>query len=239
MSGSKALFKSTNNLTTTVWVTDGTPSGTFRLPSTPDAGYSDILLITIIPGTVTSSEFQQFGNKIIYFWLESSNRLSPSSQLQLYTTDGTTAGTSEHTLAVDVNNLENSIGGGQLAQVGNKLLIFDQAISVVGQPPTVKFLLTDGTAAGTTTFTIPGPPLPLGFNPGPFFSFGNLILFSATDYGGSTSLWVSDGTAAGTKPLSIAGAAGVRSASNLTILLALAEVCCLAGATLATIPGCG
>jgi ELWxxDGT repeat protein len=50
--------------------------------------------------------------------------------------------------------------------------------------------------------------LPLAFNPGPFFSFGNLVLFSAADYSGSTSLWVSDGTAAGTKPLSIAGAAG-------------------------------
>lgn len=126
----------------------------------------------------------------------------------MYTTDGTKAGTSEHTIGVDVNNLESSIAGGQFAQLGNELLIFDQATSMVGQPPTFKFLLTDDTTGGTTTFTIPGPPLPLTFNPGLFFSFGNLVLFSATDYGGSNSLWVSDGTAAGTKPLSIAGAAG-------------------------------
>ena len=46
----------------------------------------------------------------------------------------------------------------------------------------------------------------LEFNPRPFTSFGNLVLFSASDYSGWTSLWVSNGTAAGTKPLAVAGA---------------------------------
>jgi ELWxxDGT repeat protein len=86
------------------------------------------------------------------------------------------------------------------------VLLLDNVISATGQPPTVEFLVTDGTNAGTMTFTIPGPPPPLNFNPGPFKSFGNLVLFSATDYSGLTSLWVSDGTGTGTKPLSVSGA---------------------------------
>jgi hypothetical protein len=141
---------------------------------------------------------------LIFFNLEEKIG-SSTEKLQIYTTDGTATGTTEATVGIDVNNLVLSLAAGEAAQFGNEFLIFDQAVSVTGQAPTVEFLVTNGTSAGTTTFTIPGPPLPLPFDPGPFFSFGDLVLFSATGYNGLNSLWISNGTAAGTKPLSVTG----------------------------------
>jgi hypothetical protein len=165
----KALFVVEKSSTETVWVTDGTSVGTFQLPATQDAGYE--FLYTI------EGEFQPFGNKLIYFYLEPSTGVSFPTKLQIYITDGTTAGTTEYTIGVNGNNLVNSIEAGEAAQVGDKFLIFDQAISTTGQPPTLEFFVTDGTSAGTTTFTIPGPPLPLSFNPGPFFSWKSGSVF--------------------------------------------------------------
>ena len=191
MSSSKALF--VNNATGSVWVTDGTPSGTSELPVVPDPTYNSAVVLD----RSDNGPFIAFGDRLLFVEQESSGGIAAE---QIYVTNGTAAGTSE-TTASDTFYL-----GGWIGEFGTKILMLNNIISTTGHPPTVEFLVTDGTSAGTTTFTIAGPPLPLSFNPGPFTGFGNLVLFSATDYSGLTSLWVSNGTAAGTKPLAVAGA---------------------------------
>ncbi|HEY1301177.1 MAG TPA: Ig-like domain-containing protein, partial [Stellaceae bacterium] len=118
------------------------------------------------------------------------------------------AGTSAFDIATDVANLTRALEFGQAAQLGGKFLIFDQYTAVVGKPATAEFLVTDGTKAGTTTFTITGtsPLPPFGapaFQPGPFFTLGNMVLFAAADSNRLNSLWVSNGTAKGTVPLDV------------------------------------
>src|SRR5438270_559843 len=69
--------------------------------------------------------------------------------------------------------------------------------------------------AGTSVLTVAGagagglfdsPPLPPGFSPG-FTVLRNLALFEGYDARGTDSLWVTDGTAAGSRELSVAGSA--------------------------------
>ena len=201
MSSAKALFVNDGASGDTVWVTDATAVGTTQLPLIIDPGTHNIGLIK---GPTTS--FYSYKNKIMYVDEEFTISFPVMDKLKFYVTDGSVAGTTTFSVTTDANNIGLSLAAGLAGQVGNKFLIYDQSTSEVGLPPTVEFLVTDGTDSGTTTFTVAGPPYPLPFNPGPFFSFGNLVLFSATDYSGNDSLWVSNGTSAGTKPLAVKGA---------------------------------
>jgi hypothetical protein len=200
MSIGKALFIDS---TGDVWVTDGSKSGTSELIPRPSE---------IIGG------FQPFGDKLLF--LESEFGIT-GAHIEVYTTDGAKAGTKEFSLPPSPSfDFDSYLEDHDYAAFGNELLILDNVTAVQGEPPKVEFLVTNLTQAGTKTFTIAGPPLPLDFNASDFTGFGNLVLFSATDYKGVNTLWTSNGTAAGTKPLSIKGAStsfgGLR-AGDLTV----------------------
>ena len=128
------------------------------------------------PGYYNFPPYYNFGSDLLYFDLEQNSNFPFTGQLRVYSTNGTKAGTSAFDIATDVNNLTTALDRGQAAQFGGKFLIFDQYTAVVGKPATAEFLVTDGTKAGTTTFTITGDPVPpigLSFNPGRFFSLGD------------------------------------------------------------------
>ena len=113
---------------------------------------------------------------------------------ELWRTDGTTAGTQMVTdlRAGPANGFPDEIA------VAGGSLYFNGYTEANGS----KVFRSDGTAAGTQLLadTFPGmsggtfgPPLPSNFT-----TFGNLVLFSATDPNGGYELWRTDGTPGGT-----------------------------------------
>jgi ELWxxDGT repeat protein len=176
-----------------VWATDGTSKATLNLPIKPDTGYS-ILSI----GVANTENLFQVGKKLLFTDTEYDPQTN-AYQYQIWTTDGTAAGTS---VATTTSPVDRTLIGA----VGGKALIYSTSSSSVGVSPTVSFVLTNGTAAGTTTFKVAGPPLPYGFSVySSFYSLGNRVIFSATGKDGKLTLWSSNGTAAGTGPLKVSG----------------------------------
>ena len=179
------------NLLTT-WATDGTTAGTVALPIEPDAGYG---ILTI--ASPNQENLFPFRKKLMLVDTE----FAPAEnayQYQIWTSDGTAAGTSKVTTTTVLDNA-------LVAPLGSKALIYSTSTSGVGVKPTVQFVVTDGTKTGTTAFKVPGPPAPCAFSPGYFVSLGKRVIFPGTATNGTTTLWSSDGTTTGTGPLKIAG----------------------------------
>jgi|HubBroStandDraft_1064217.scaffolds.fasta_scaffold00135_14 hypothetical protein len=177
------------------WITDGTAPGTERFFTPIDPGYSNSGLRGPL---VTLSD-----GRLMFVILEDSDDFINFSH-EVFFTDGTQAGTSHISVPETGADI---LASNASAEIGGKVLMLQSFNSEVGQPVTLGFVLTDGTEAGTSTFTAPGPPLPFEFSYGPMVGIGNKALFNGTDLGGKQSLWVSDGTTAGTMPLAISGAA--------------------------------
>jgi hypothetical protein len=208
MATADALFVNDN----TVWVTDGTTSGTHQLLLRADPGQQ----LEGIMASPYPDYFHVFNNNLLFFELEYST--ITGYHVQVYTTNGSAAGTKEFTVPLLSNSYPSYLTAGDFAEFDNKLLILDNVTSIAGKPPKVEFLVTNLTKTGTKTFTINGPKLPYSFDPSEFTGLGNLVLFSAVDRNGISTLWASNGTAAGTTPLSIKGAAASGlAATDLTV----------------------
>ena len=169
LDNTKGLFVS--EIDSTVWVTDGTPAGTIQLSS-------NIYFRT--NGGLLNGKF--------YF-----GATSPSTGTELYTTDGTVAGT---TLVKDI--YPGAVGSFPYQNFAllNNYLYFTAITASEGR----ELWRTDGTAAGTTLVKdiYPGSASSntgTGYN---LMSNGSFLLFGATDTPGNLELWKSDGTAAGT-----------------------------------------
>jgi ELWxxDGT repeat protein len=149
-----------------------------------------VLLKDINPGLESSSPamFVEF-NGAVYF------RANDGMHgIELWKTDGTLAGTS---LVTDLNPGAANALPGELRVAGGSLYF-----NAFTEPTGSKVFKSDGTAAGTILLvdTNPGqvsgpfgPPLP-----GNFKTFGNLVLFTATDSKAGDELWRTDGTIGGT-----------------------------------------
>jgi ELWxxDGT repeat protein len=206
----KALFLNNTDVKVNVWITDGTEDGTVAFPITPDSGYA----VGSYETPLSANPFLVLqGGRQIFFEEEVDLNTSQSSE-QIYVTDGTSAGTTHVTIP-----FTSFLAASAATSLGSKVLMLDDAHSIEGQPPTLTFLLTDWTNGGTSMFTVPGPPPPLSFGHGPMVTLGNKAMFSGTDYSGLQSLWMSDGTAAGTHPLTVTGVASDGlNPNNLTVL---------------------
>ncbi len=115
---------------------------------------------------------------------------------QLIGSDGTAGGTVV---------LSNSSGGvrGSVAAGGNVYFVTEESNGGIGGP-TDTLWQTDGTAVGTKAFvTLPAGVHVSAFSPdGSWLAeAGGKAYFAASSGGSGTELWVSDGTAAGTKML--------------------------------------
>jgi ELWxxDGT repeat protein len=152
-----------------------------------------VLLKEINPGEGSSSAemFVTF-NGVVYFRADDGTH-----GIELWRTDGTPEGTS---LVTDLRPGVAHALPGNITVAGGSLY-FHAFTEATGS----KVFKSDGTAAGTLLLvdTFPGapggpfgPPLP-----GNFTTFGDIVLFTATDGQAGYELWRTDGTIAGTQRL--------------------------------------
>ncbi|MBL8737937.1 MAG: hypothetical protein JNL12_16000 [Planctomycetes bacterium] len=173
-----------------VWISDGTPAGTF-------------LLRDIAPGATSSQPFlaENFttaGNRTFF----SAN--DGSSGFELWSTDGTPAGT---TLVRDLRPGSGSSNPAQLTAVGNRVF-FVANDGTSG----AELWVSDGTFAGTTRIdVVPGP---VGSNPSELVADGLAAWFTAYALG-TEEVYRSDGTPAGTVAVTNGGAGQANPYSDL------------------------
>ena len=180
----KVLFDGTADYlgNRSLWVSDGTANGTFQITGTAGASAS------LDPHNMTV-----FGNEILFDGRDSTGAYG------LWATNGTAAGTLEiaGTSGLDPSSLT--------LLNGNVLFSGKDASGNYG------LWVTDGSAAGTVEITgIAGARTTIGgLTPSNLTVYNNEVIFSGYDLSGATepSLWVTDGTAAGTYKVAGSGLA--------------------------------
>jgi ELWxxDGT repeat protein len=200
VSGGKAYFVAQYGLVgRELWVTDGTAAGTRKVKAVaqPTGDYSNMSPSGVGNPTDVGGT--------LYFTID-----LPGTGQELWTTDGTDAGTKK----VKLVNAKSSVEGPtydtwpstpapapmrQLTAVGGKLF-FAADDGFVGE----ELWVSDGTEAGTTLVKDIRPAITGGYYgvwPGPadLTAFNGKLYFTAYDGVNGRQLWVSDGTAAGTK----------------------------------------
>jgi ELWxxDGT repeat protein len=177
------LFFTADNGTTgqELWVTDGTTAGTQ-------------LVKDIRPGTASSTEspsyspleFTIFNDRLFF----SAN--DGTTGRELWSTDGTTAGTQLFKDIIPGFNRSNPTG----------LTVFNGKLFFAAFDPIAGYELwsSDGTAAGTQLLKDIFVRGGFGSSPANFTVFGSRLFFTADDFDTTgTELWVTDGTTAGTQ----------------------------------------
>ncbi len=202
-----------------LWVTDGTPAGTRELNIA--GSFASGLFVD-----VNAPDLTVFAGKALFAGEDTSGNIS------LWSTDGTGAGTSELTVAgSNATGLFYSVAEPDFTVLGNKVLFAGQ--DATGHS---NLWVTDGTAGGTSELAVAGANagglfdpnfFPAGFSPG-FTVLGNLALFEGYDASGVEGLWATDGTAAGTRELRVAGS----DASGLFAYVAAPDITIIGGAAL-------
>ncbi len=185
--GKKALFVGSGKKNTdSLWITDGTAAGTIELNSSE-----------LFNEFARNPHFTVFGSKAIFV------AGSPSFTDYLWVTDGTAAGTKKLNVK-GASSLGLVDDDSEFISLGTKVLFTGRdADNNDG------LWITDGTAAGTKELAVNGAWFGGVINPAgdpDFTRLGNEVLFNGTDVSGLPSLWVTDGTSAGTKEISVAGA---------------------------------
>lgn len=188
------LFSSTNSL----WTSDGTAVGTHELTGITGAYPTDAELDVVNEGP----DMTVFNGKVLF-----AGRDATSGTVNLWATDGTSAGTAEL-------NVGNTSSQGMFEILGPDLTVFNGEVLFAGASSSDDGLwVTDGSAAGTHELTgISGTGVNglfttgLGLMPD-LTVFNNKVMFQGTNASGDIGLWVTDGTSAGTSEVTgISGA---------------------------------
>ncbi|MEP7009892.1 MAG: hypothetical protein ABJC13_06180 [Acidobacteriota bacterium] len=164
-------------LTTWLWTTDGTAEGTRVAYELPDE-----LCLEEIGRTAEAG-----GRLVAFLEMCEEDRL-----FEVVGSDGTPAG-SGPLLPAGV------FGDGRFVPAGGQVLF-----SAFDEVHGFELWSTDGTPGGTTRlsdFVLPDPFRPEGAGFPMFFSFGDRAVVPVLSVAGGEELWISDGTAAGTRPL--------------------------------------
>src|SRR5262249_39291183 len=176
-----------------LWITDGTSAGTSEITVTGSFDNGDVfgLGFASLPG------FAVLGNKALFVGADASMNFA------LWVTDGTSAGTSELSVSVP-----SGLNPASPVAFGSEVLFSGRDVN----NPHGGFGLwvTDGTVAGTSELNVAGVGtngLFGNFSGAGFVVFGSEVLFGGIDTANKAGLWVTDGTAAGTSEISVAGAA--------------------------------
>jgi ELWxxDGT repeat protein len=193
--GSKAVFAGEDaSFHYSLWKTDGTSAGTSEL-AVAGTRASGLFAISFHP------QLTAFGGKALFEGYDATNRLN------LWITDGTAAGTSELAVA-------GAYSGGLFnasAPVNANFTVFGGKVVFEGTDAAHNrnLWITDATSAGTSELTVagafPSGGLFSGIEPD-FTVFGSKVLFAAEDTNGHETLWVTNGTSAGTSELNVPGA---------------------------------
>ena len=187
-----------------LWVTDGTSAGTSELAAGAlSGGLFSNLLVDQEP------DFTVLGAKAVFLGTDASGHPN------LWVTDGTSAGTSELTVA-------GAYSGGLFFEIDPQFCVLGDKVLFVGADPTGRrnLWITDGTSAGTHELAIAGIP---ELDPQGFAVVGNNVLFEGVDQHGQYVLWITDGTSAGTSEVAVPGAYTGGSGLNPTDLTWLTQ----------------
>jgi ELWxxDGT repeat protein len=178
-----------------LWETDGTATGTFLVTNGP-------FVYGFRPGVYSLLDLTVFGNQVLFGGRDA------TSKFELWTTDGTAAGTVE---------LTGVTGAGTTAFVGlnpSDLTVLGAEVlfnGVDNTPGNVGGLwATNGTVPGTHEITGISGAASTGVDPTGMTVFGSKVLFNGVDStaGNVGGLWVTDGTKGGTHEITgIGGAA--------------------------------
>ena len=182
-----------------LWATDGTAAGTTHL-SVAGAGSGGNAFVA---GGLQPADLTVFGSEVLF------NGTDAAGDGGLWVTNGTGAGTSHLTVAGA--NSAYGLQPNDLTVFGSEVLF--NGLDAAGD---AGLWVTNGTGAGTSHLTVAGA-YGLGLDPISLTVFGSEVLFDGTENFGGTdeaekSLWVTNGTGAGTSQLTVAGA----SADGLT-----------------------
>lgn len=178
----KAGFDSGSRDLNQLWVTDGTTAGTQLVTRLPDR--------SLLGGSEAPiSQMVTFGGRVLFSY----NDGSGTDLNDLWVTDGTAAGTVELPSTADP-----TIGPGKATIAGGRYVFASRALGLV---------VTDGTPGGTAVIQ-PRVEGAGGFAPIPSMaSLGGEAVFAASSDAGPhgdgtpNEIWITDGTAAGTKPI--------------------------------------
>ncbi|MFN7022589.1 MAG: hypothetical protein ACK4WH_14865 [Phycisphaerales bacterium] len=159
-----------------LWVSDGTPSGTS-------------LLIDIAPGSPDSNPELIAGTPDRAFFVA---RSAPSSPLELWVTDGTITGTRL------VGNV--SPESEPQVRIRRAVPLVDGVLyaTLASDPALARIYFSDGTSPAAA----PLPVFTAIQSPAVILSSGSHALITGADSGGVRHLYITDGTAAGTIPIS-------------------------------------
>jgi len=192
--GSRLLFFADDGVSgEELWTTDGTPAGTAQVAD-------------LNPGTAHADSGSIVGGREIRLvsggrWYFRAYDGPYAEGRQLYSSDGTAAGTErikrlvEQRSGVTLPIFGRSLDSHPAAALANRL-IFSGDDGVLGGEPAV----SDGTPAGTAILADVNP----GFDtsaPAEMVALGSRVLMSTGQPFGDRSLWATDGTPAGTVPL--------------------------------------
>lgn len=173
-------FRARDDLTgNELWKTDGTPAGTQMVVELISGSASGL------PTSITNgfqAQMLRVGDDLFF-----SGRDATTGDMELFKTDGTAAGTS---LVLDIDDPTQGSFPAMLGTIDDKLL-FAATSSAEGR----ELWISDGTEAGTQIVADLGLGS-VGINPS-----GGLVVDEVLYFGASGNLWRSDGTAAGTSPL--------------------------------------
>jgi ELWxxDGT repeat protein len=180
-----ALDKNGDN---NLWVTDGTAAGTSEISV---AGIGSEGLFGPAPA---SPYFAALPDGRVLF-----SGIDATGHVNLWVTNGTSAGTSE----ISLTNKQNP--GGLIPQ---HLAVFGSKVLFEGldKNDNANLWITDGTAAGTSEISVKGQNVH-DFVPRDFTVLGSEVLFAGQDNKnistGDYDLWVTNGTASGTSEISV------------------------------------
>ena len=209
--------------TVSLWVTNGTASGTFELLTNPPAASGQPPItgegtFGLAPSTGVSLDLTVFNDQVLFAGRFNPNPAVPISigPYTLWTTDGTVGGT----VPLPLTSITEANSGGLFsATVTPGFTVFGDEVLFRGIDTggASGLWMTDGTAPGTTEITGINGTASTGINPTDITVFGGKVLFNgassanAAGPAGHLGLWMTDGTATGTAELG--GSTGISGAS--------------------------
>jgi hypothetical protein len=196
--------------TASLWVTDGTATGTFELLTSPPAvqGRPPITgeaIYGFVPQPGMSLDLTVFNDQVLFYGRYSPNPAAPVAKgpYTLWTTDGTAAGTVPIPLTSITGANPNGlfIGNDTPGDVSPGFTVFGDEVLFRGidTAGASGLWVTKGTAVSTTEITAGAASG--GINPTDITVFNAAALFNGADTAGNLGLWTTDGTAGGTKEL--------------------------------------
>jgi hypothetical protein len=175
-----------------LWVTNGTAAGTSEVGGLASKGISGVSAFGLDPSNLTVFSPNRFTEEVLF------NGFGTDGSSGLWVTDGSAADTHELTgiSGVSTNGLQPS----DLVVFGREVLFQAQDASDL-----IGLWVTSGETAGTSevggvgsTGIVGVASNGLGLNPSFMTLFNGEVIFDGTDVFGVQSLWLTNGTAAGT-----------------------------------------